>query len=87
MRERQPFLVDILSSTITAPWPRKRPAEGDEGRMWQTIQRLDTDALPALLCWAWADRDPEPVGDVRPGWLQAYARDHAVYRLPPSTAG
>jgi hypothetical protein len=82
MRERQPFLVDVMRMEIIAPWPRRRPAPGDEWRMWQTIQSIDVDALPALLCWCWPDRDPEPVSGVGPGWLMAYARDHSVYRLP-----
>jgi hypothetical protein len=87
MRERQPFLVDAYAGHIIAPWPRRRPAPGDEWRMWQAIERLDIDALPALLCWAWPDRDPEPVVHVGPGWLQAYVRDHAVYGLPRGTVG
>jgi hypothetical protein len=49
--------------------------------MWLTVQRLDLDTLPASLCWAWPDRDPVPVGNVGAGWLAAWERDRAVYRL------
>jgi hypothetical protein len=87
MRDRQPFVVDVMRMEIIAPWPRRRPAPGDEWRLWETIQRLDVDALPALLCWAWPDRDPVPVAQAGAGWLAAYERDHSVYRLPRSTAG
>jgi hypothetical protein len=82
MRERQPFLTDVLAQRVVAPWPRRRPAPGDDARLWDTIQRIDIDALPSLLCWAWPDRDPEPVAQVGAGWLRAYERDRAVYRLP-----
>jgi hypothetical protein len=81
MRDRQPFVVDAISGRLIAPWPRRRPADGDDWRLWETIQRLDLDALPAALCWCWPDRDPEPVA-ARPDWLRHYERDRAVYRLP-----
>jgi hypothetical protein len=82
MRERQPFLIDAYTGRLVAPWPRRRPASGDEARLWETMQRLDPDALPDALCWVWPDRDPVPVANVGPGWLRAYERDRAVYRLP-----
>jgi hypothetical protein len=82
MRAQQPFLVDAYAGHIIAPWPRRRPAAGDDLRLWETMQRLDLDALPAPLCWAWPDRAPVPVAQVGAGWLAAYSRDHAVYRLP-----
>jgi hypothetical protein len=81
MRDHQPFLVDALSMHIIAPWPPKRPADGDEWRLAETVQRLDLDALPAALCWCWPDRDPEPVGNVGAGWPAAWERDRAVSRL------
>jgi hypothetical protein len=52
MRDRQPFVVDAYAGHIIAPWPKNRPAHGDEYRMWLTVQRLDLDALPDVLCWA-----------------------------------
>ena len=83
MRNRQPFVVDALSGHIIAPWPPKRPAHGDEYRLWLTAQRLgDLDALPDTLCWCWPDREPVPVGNVGAGWLKNYERDRAVYALP-----
>jgi len=81
MRERHGFIVDALSGHIIAPWPPKRPADGDEWRLWATVQRLGRAALPTALCWCWPDRDPEPVGNVGAGWLKNYERDKAVYRL------
>jgi hypothetical protein len=81
MRERQPFVFDARTMRLIAPWPRKRPQPGDEARLDALLDRLDLEALPAAVCWCWPDRDPEPVGDVGPGWLARWAFDRAVYRI------
>jgi hypothetical protein len=74
-------VVAAAAGHIIAPWPKNRPANGDEWRLGETVQRLDPDALPAPLCWCWPDRDPVPVGNVGVGWLAAWSRDRAIYRL------
>lgn len=81
MRARQPFVIDARMMRIIAPWPAKRPQPGDEERMDAMLRRLQLRALPAAVCWCWPDRPPEPVRGSGQGWLAAWARDRAVYKL------
>ena len=81
MRARQPFVIDARTMRIIAPWPAKRPLPGDEARMDEMLQCLELGALPAAVCWCWPDRPPEPVRGSGEGWLAAWGRDRAVYKL------
>jgi hypothetical protein len=55
MRERQPFLADVGSGRLIAPWPRNKPAPGDLERldaMLAMIDRMDIAELsPSLVFW------------------------------------
>jgi hypothetical protein len=78
-RQLQPFVLDSRAGRVIAPWPRKRAQPGDEERLDATLARIDGEMLPALVCWCWPDRDPEPVRDMAPDWLRHWSRDRAVY--------
>jgi hypothetical protein len=45
------------------------------------LVRLDLAALPATVCWTWADRPPQPVRGTGPGWLLHWSRGKAIYTL------
>jgi hypothetical protein len=77
VRAQQPFVVDLRSGRIIAPWPRKQPLPGDEARMDALLEQLDPEAFPAAVCWCWPDRDPVPIRGTPPGWLRSWARDRA----------
>lgn len=79
--EALPFIVDLLSRRLIAPWPRKRPQPGDEERLDELLAMLDLAELPADVCWAWIDRDPIPVTGTGPNWLANWARGRAIYKL------
>jgi hypothetical protein len=81
-RRQQPFLWD--GRTLIAPWPPSRLALAfsDEQRLEAVTARLGTPP-PSAVVWLWPDREPAPVGEVRPGWLAAWARDRACYRIAP----
>jgi hypothetical protein len=84
MRERQPFVIDVATHTLCAPWPRNRMLPGDDLRLMQVMKCLASAKLPGAVCWCWPDRAPEPI-DVRPGWLASWCRDRCCYRLDPAS--
>jgi hypothetical protein len=80
-RAELPFVWDGRRMLI-APWPpsKRTLPYGDQQRPEAVTARIGTLPEDAVV-WLWPDRDPAPVGEVGPGWLAAWARDRAVYRL------
>jgi hypothetical protein len=80
-REQIGFVLDRVRRQIIAPWGRKKGSADDEARMDAMLDALDAAELPADVCWCWPDRPPEPVTGAAPGWLAAWSRDRAVYKV------
>jgi hypothetical protein len=86
-RERHatlPFVADVATRTLCAPWPRGRELPGDAERLMQVMKCLAEAKLPGQVCWCWPDRASELI-DARPGWLAAWCRDKACYRIDPAS--
>jgi hypothetical protein len=67
---------------VIAPWGKKSALPGDMERLHAVEAWIDPEAMPARVCWVFTDgRMPEPVRGTPPGWLAAWARDRAVYRV------
>jgi hypothetical protein len=63
-RAEQPFAINARARRVIAPW--REPQPGDEARLDAMLAGLDLAALPATVCWTWADRPPEPVQGAAP---------------------